>query len=169
MKINTTQATDNLAEIRDVKLQHLQEGQLYKLILKMEKHEFDRIFNTIEYMAPELICMQSHVIAMEDEKIIGAAGLKPSAFDANHIWVTFVSVDPAHQGRGIGRRLIEEIYDHARATTSKVEPSSFTQEGQRLIHIFDELDARYPETACGFPRRGVLEKPDEAPTIGAMR
>ena len=68
-------------------------------------------------------------VALEDNKIIGTAGLDKSWYnDYGEYWILTVFVDVAHHGQGIGRLLIEEIEKFALTIPAKklIIPASIT-------------------------------------------
>lgn len=90
---------------------------------------------------------ETHILAREGENIVGMAGMQTNPYYPVQLWIKFISVDPAYQGRGIARQLLERIYQFAEKNNQKLKPGSFTDEGQRLSHIHDEFDQKYPGVA----------------------
>jgi predicted GNAT family acetyltransferase len=94
---------------------------------------------------------QIHVTLSQNQRIIGVSGPQTNPHDSKMLWVQHISVEPQHQGKGYASRLVESVYDYALRRSQKVLPSSFSAQGQRLKHIFDKLDAVYPEAAANVP------------------
>jgi GNAT superfamily N-acetyltransferase len=155
-----TKANNSPGTVSKIDYEYVPEHALSQILAYMRKRDRDRIYAAIKYLVPEYVWGESHIVAKAGDRIVGIAGLKQNPYQSDHLWVMFVSVDPKFQGCGIARRLIEDVYEHARANGLKVEPSSFTPEGRRLRHIFDDLDTKYPEAACGMTRQ-TLGAPDE--------
>ena len=59
-----------------------------------------------------------YLVAREDGSLIGYAGLARLGGEAD---VHTLAVDPAHQGRGIGRALLRALLDHAAGATVFLE------------------------------------------------
>ena len=53
------------------------------------------------------------------------------------------------------RNIIESIYDYALRREQQVVPSSFSPQGQRLKHIFEEMNLRHPQAASNQPFRDL--------------
>lgn len=90
------------------------------------------------------------LVARVDGTVVGVAFLSwihslehqgPSA------WLDEVYVDPAHRGRGLGRRLVEEALAHARA------------EGRPAVDL--EVDADHAAIADLYRRMGFVRLPRE--------
>lgn len=59
-------------------------------------------------------------VALEDNKVIGTAGLNKSWYNGDgEYWILTVFVDIKHHKKGIGRMLIEEIEKYARQINAK--------------------------------------------------
>lgn len=61
---------------------------------------------------------QHYLAAREDGALIGYAGLARAGGEAE---IHTLAVDPAHQGRGIGRALLRALLDHAAGATVFLE------------------------------------------------
>jgi len=118
-----------------------------------QKQVGDRKVRRLHYLNPDDARHQTQVVLYLDERIIGAAGLQINPRNTEQVWVQHVSVEEAHRGRGYASKILESVYESVALANMKVVPSSFTELGQRLKHIFDRLDAAYPQVACGLPHR----------------
>lgn len=104
----------------------------------------------LKYLFPDEAREQAHITMSMGKRIIGDIGIRTSAHNADNLWVHYVSVEGQHQGKGYASRLIESLYDYAVAEKKRVEPSSFTTLGQKLIPVFDRLDKLHPQAATGI-------------------
>ena len=95
---------------------------------------------------------EDHIVAFENDRIVAMGGVQTNPSDPRHLWIKFISIRPSHQGRGLARAILEHIYQFAVEHEQKLAPGSFTEEGERLAHLHDEFDAKYPEAA--FEKRG---------------
>lgn len=120
-------------------------------IIKFRKNK--DVFNKIKYLQAPGINFRNlpdklFCYVLIDRKIIGCSGIEVNPDKINMIWITFVSVDPKYTGRGFARKMIEEIYKYAVENNLVVKPSSFTEDGQRLKHIFVDMNKKYPKADC---------------------
>lgn len=107
----------------------------------------------IKYLTASEIKRETHIVAFDGDKIVGIGGVEVSPYHPEQLWIKHISVDPAYQGRGIARELLTRIYRYAQETGTKLQPGSFTDEGQRLAHIHAELDKTFPNAALVTARR----------------
>lgn len=98
---------------------------------------------------------QAHVTLSMGNRITGIGGVRTNRADPRELWVDHVSVDPKYGGRGFARNIIESIYDYALRRDQQVVPSSFSSQGQRLKHIFEELNLKHPQAASRLPMRDL--------------
>lgn len=118
----------------------------YQTIDFIEDHDPELWDNKrIRYLDFSEAKKEIHIIALENDKIVGMAGLQQNPYDELQLWIKFVSVDPAYQGRGIARELLQRVYAYAKSEGKDLRSSSFTEEGERLRHIHAELQQQYPE------------------------
>jgi RimJ/RimL family protein N-acetyltransferase len=92
------------------------------------------------------------LVAVVDGAVVGYAAIGPSIpvpSNAHVMMVRSLAVDPAHQGRGIGRRLVQASVAGAR-----------TRGARRLrLRVLGPNDAaRRVYEACGFVVEGVLRE-----------
>lgn len=113
----------------------------------------DRKVRRLHYLNHDDARHQTHVVLYQGARIVGAAGLQINPWNTENVWVQHVSVEEGHRGKGLAAKLIEAVYAYAVENNLKVEPSAFSQLGQRLKHIFDRLDALHPQATCGLPHR----------------
>lgn len=113
----------------------------------------DRKVRRLHYLNHDDARHQTHVVGYLGDRIVGIAGLQVNPYNTDNLWVQHVSVEDGHRGNGFAAKLIEASYAYAVEKKLKVEPSAFSLLGQRLKHIFDRLDALYPQAACGLPHR----------------
>lgn len=66
-----------------------------------------------------------------------------SPYDADELWVKYVSTDPAHQCKGLAGRLLQNLIAHARSTGQRLAVSYATDEGRTKFqrHLARELNA----------------------------
>jgi N-acetylglutamate synthase-like GNAT family acetyltransferase len=64
-------------------------------------------------LADHALAIREHEVWVldDDGTVIGVIELVPRE---DHLWVENVAIDPAHQGRGLGRRLLRHAEDEAR-------------------------------------------------------
>jgi GNAT superfamily N-acetyltransferase len=89
-----------------------------------------------------------HVTLSVGRRIVAIAGVQVDPRDTRLLWVTHVSVEEDYRCHKFGRAIVEAVYEYALEQEKMVDPSSFTPMGkERIEHIFDELNARFP-LAC---------------------
>lgn len=66
---------------------------------------------TEEMFWAELAQRHHYVVIRDGAKVVGYAGL--AAVDMDEAEVRTIGVDPAHQGRGLGRQLLDDLLDAA--------------------------------------------------------
>ncbi|RYF13085.1 MAG: N-acetyltransferase [Oxalobacteraceae bacterium] len=108
----------------------------------------------IKYFDPPESVREIHVIAEMGDLVIGMAGMQVNPHDTEQLWIKFISVDPAYQGRGIGKTLLRHIYLYADEHGFKMAPGSFSPEGERLRHLHDEWDKEFPRVAYDRDKNG---------------
>ncbi len=101
----------------------------------------------IRYLLHSEARKEMHVIITVGNRIAAIGGMQTNPSDIEQLWIKFISVDPAFRGRGYARMALEQIYQYASAHHQKLAPGSFTEDGERLAHLHDEFDAKYPEVA----------------------
>jgi RimJ/RimL family protein N-acetyltransferase len=92
------------------------------------------------------------LVAVADGAVVGYAAIGPSIpvpSNAHVLMVRALAVDPAHQGRGIGRRLVRAAVAEARARGAR---------RLRLRVLGPNGAARRVYEACGFVVEGVLRE-----------
>jgi RimJ/RimL family protein N-acetyltransferase len=92
------------------------------------------------------------LVAVADGAVVGYAAIGPSIpvpSNAHVLMVRALAVDPAHQGRGIGRRLVRAAVAEARARGAR---------RLRLRVLGPNDAARRVYEACGFVVEGVLRE-----------
>ncbi len=85
------------------------------------------------------------------ERIIGMAMVRDNSMH-------YISVDHYHKRKGIAREIIETMYAWASENDYPIFPSSFTNDGRKLIPIFDEMKRIYPHL-CLWDEYGYLGSP----------
>lgn len=65
--------------------------------------------------------------------IVGLAELEQDPNDSNNFWIKFVSVDPQFQGNGYASALIRKIFDFAKENNYSLEPSFYSEEGEKKL------------------------------------
>lgn len=118
----------------------------------------------IRYLVRSEADHENHIVAWDGDKIVGMAGVQTNPHWPEQLWIKFISVDPVYQGQGIARNLLERIYRYARDHGQRLKPGSFTEEGERLQHIHDEFNLKYP--GVSFKRNGRYYVDDDGKIIG---
>lgn len=113
------------------------------LINQLDPNMWRREGQRIKYLDRSEAEHEYHFVALDGEYIAGMAGVQQNPYDANELWIKFISVDPKYQGRGIARSLLERIYRHANDNGLTVISSTPTDDGERLKHIHDEMREKY--------------------------
>jgi RimJ/RimL family protein N-acetyltransferase len=98
------------------------------------------------------IAPEDVLVAVAEGAVVGYAAIGPSIpvpSNAHVMMVRALAVDPAHRGRGIGRRLVQAVVAEAR-----------TRGARRLrLRVLGPNDAaRRVYEACGFVVEGVLRQ-----------
>lgn len=90
-------------------------------------------------------------MAEDDGRVVGYVTLHQSIPLATHshvLEINGLAVDPAHQGQGVGRRLVEEAKREARRRGARK---------LTLRVLRPNVSARQLYDSCGFAVEGVLE------------
>lgn len=112
------------------------------------------MFDRLKYLyAPDCYKQEISFVILDGAKVVAVAGIEQFESDDDSYVIKHVSVDPDYQGQGMGRALLESAFAYAAQSGKMLAPSSFTEEGQRLKHIVDELNAMYPDVDCHRPHR----------------
>lgn len=145
------------------KLEILSSSQLYERTQTQfaNKNLFDvKLVNgenvrRLHYLSEVAYHDQTHFTLSLGRRIIGVGGVQVNPYNPSQLWMQHVSVEPQFQGNGYARQILTGIYEYAAKNNLKVVPSSFSKMGQRLKHIHNELDARYPQAASGIPHKDL--------------
>lgn len=91
-------------------------------------------------------------LAMDSHRVPGAIG------------VSFIAVDQAFKGQGVGRFLVEAVFDLAEASGKALANTEYTAEGQlKLKPLFSRLQADYPHVAVHeWPTHAFSSTPEAA-------
>ena len=122
------------------------EGQETIDFIKQSKANRD-LFKSkrIRYFIFDEALKEHHIMILDGKKVIAMAGLQVNPYEINELWIKFVSVDPDYQGQGYARKLLELVYEYARQQRKTLKSSTFTDQGERLKHIHNELNKEYPD------------------------
>src|SRR5262249_39727256 len=82
----------------------------------------------------------TQVVVYAGERIVGATALRVFPNRKEHLCVLTVAVEKGYQGNGFARSMLEAVYAYASERKLKVSPSAFTEDGQCLKAIHNELD-----------------------------
>ena len=89
-----------------------------------------------------------HVVLSLGRRIVAIAGVQVDHKNSAVLSVTHVSVEEKHRGKGYGRAIVEAVFPYAIERGQMVDPSTYSNMGkERIRHVFEELHARFPETA----------------------
>jgi GNAT superfamily N-acetyltransferase len=107
----------------------------------------------IKYVYP--LDKNEHLVVLNGDHIIAMAGVETNPYDHEQLWIKYVSVDPEYRGQGLGRFLLEKVFQYAVAHGQKVKNSSFTELGaERLKHLHPEFEKKYPQAAFARNEQG---------------
>ncbi|MFA6211345.1 MAG: GNAT family N-acetyltransferase [Candidatus Obscuribacterales bacterium] len=110
----------------------------------------------LHYLAPDPWQKETSVTLSLGSRIIGIGGLQVNPHNNDMLWVTHVSVEAKHRGKGYARMIIEAIYAYAVEQGKVVSPSAFSILGQRLKPIFDRMNEQFPAAYSGEAFRDHL-------------
>lgn len=110
----------------------------------------------LHYLAPDPWEKETNVTLSLGSRIIGVGGLQVNPHDNEMLWVTHVSVEAKHRGKGYARMIIEAIYAYAVEQGKVVSPSGFSILGQRLKPIFARMNEQFPAACSGEAFRDHL-------------
>lgn len=110
----------------------------------------------LHYLSPDPWQRETSVTLSLGSRIIGVGGLEVNPHDDEMFWVTGVSVEEKHQGKGYARMIIEAIYAYAVEQGKVVSPSAFSTLGQRLKPIFARMNEQFPAANSGEAFRDHL-------------
>lgn len=107
----------------------------------------------IRYFHSEYMSDQLHLIAVApDDLVVGVAALQQNPSDEGELWLQYVSVDPDHRGKGLGRKLFAEAIAHAHEQGRSVELSRFEDDGLLyLSRVTQDLQLEYPGVMTRIP------------------
>ncbi len=77
--------------------------------------------------------IKNYPIVKVGDMIVGLSELELDPYKPNNLWIKFISVDPAYQGKGYAKRLAEEIVRFAKSGGYSLEHSMFLGEGKEKI------------------------------------
>lgn len=95
------------------------------------------------------------LVAELDGRVVGSAGLHPAAqLRRRHAAVLGISVEPAAQGRGVGRALMQGLCDYADgwAQLLRIELTVFT-DNARAIRLYEAFGFRHEGTHRAYALR----------------
>ncbi len=99
-----------------------------------------------------------HLVAELDGRVAGSAGLHPQPqLRRRHAAMLGISVDPACQGRGVGRALMQALCDYADGWSQilRIELTVFV-DNQRAIELYRRFGFRHEGTHRAYAmRQGV--------------
>jgi GNAT superfamily N-acetyltransferase len=110
----------------------------------------------LHYLAPDPWEKETSVTLSLGSRIIAIGGLQVNPHDNEMFWVTHVSVEDKHRGKGYARMIIEAIYAYAVEQGKVVSPSGFSTLGQRLKPIFARMNEQFPAANSGEAFRDHL-------------
>jgi len=76
-------------------------------------------------------------------EIVALGELEEDPYKEKNFWSKFTSVDPKFQGKGYARKIIEEKFRFAKEKGYSIQPSDYTEEGEKLKRIFQECAKKY--------------------------
>lgn len=150
--------------IARTRIELLNKEQLFKLVHRRgPNQDLFWITRASRYIECRLRYLYSNRIENDDtlltlfvgKRIVGMAKVGAKPFNPELLSVHFVSVEDAYQGNHFARQLIEAVYAYAVERNMKVVPTPFSDDGQRLKHIFDELNEKFPQADCGWKHKDL--------------
>lgn len=101
-----------------------------------------------------------YIVAVEHDEIIGVImltvdGQEMTCWPGFHKTMNYVTVAPAHQGKGVATALINAMFEHCRKNKiSHIIQSGYTEEGKsKIMKVFDKVSANYPDVDfCDYHR-----------------
>lgn len=117
------------------------------------------VYERVPYMRHTSFSDEVHVVAFDDQKIVGDLALQPNPDDQDVWWLMHVGVDADYRNQGVARRLLTEAADFVRdSPRSKLSPSSLTDDGEAyLTGILNEIGVRHPGLLTRWnPLQGTL-------------
>lgn len=123
-------------------------------LLDHEKEiENRKLFKRFKYLVPNYLKNEEVLIAQDERRIVGVAGLEKSPYEDNVYWIKYVEVDEKYREQKIARKLIEAIFDFARQRKTNLRNSSYSVLGElHLQRIFDQMQTQHPDV--GFKEAG---------------
>lgn len=98
-----------------------------------------RVFFTVS-TPPEMCKERSEAL----RTFVALAEIQTSPFDAQELWLKYITVHPLHQRKGFGRKLLQQVIAHAQKTGQRLQVS-FASEESKLkgfqAVVQQELDA----------------------------
>lgn len=83
-------------------------------------------------------------VVRENDTIVGLAKMRENPRQKGTLWLMSISVDMDRKNEGISRKVLEEVFQYAKSNNMKIEPSSYTVEGEeRVKHQVERLAAQY--------------------------
>lgn len=155
----------------DVKLRHIEKGQLDELVDAQNEIFSDYIVPMrssreffIDFVRSVGGRVENVIVALDGERIVGYAN---PVVDGDEAWIGGVGVVPGHRGHGIGRRLMLEAEGFARGQGARTSILEVIQGNQRAYDLYKGLgyeDSRTYVCAEGKPMHfaGYGAKPTRA-------
>ena len=133
----------NKGEIAVVSKKKLPEMQRLKETISRIHHNIDRANNKVDDWTSDISLSQRRLeeegnktyFAKEGDEIVGYATMRPSKYgEKKGYYVSYIAIDPKHQGKKIGKILMEKLFTVAK--------KRFDTAGQHITVDFEKEDQR---------------------------
>jgi len=120
--------------------------QMYKDYYGFGENPIDAtLFYRLQYLHVNEMTKETHIIALNSNKVIGDVGLQINPYDTSVLWFKHVVLDQEYRNQGISKELINKAVEYAIDKNMKLEISSYSEDGRRyLSNIFLNLFHQYP-------------------------
>lgn len=99
------------------------------------------------YFDLEMLNHRSYVVVMEQKKIVGMVAIvDQSMWFEKAVGVGFVETHSECRDRGIGRLLVDGLFQYARKHGKAIANTAYTPDGLKWLHpLMKEAAERYPD------------------------
>jgi GNAT superfamily N-acetyltransferase len=123
----------------------LQTYERREFIDQLPRDQREWVADNIRYFDFREAEREAHIVKYVDGQIAGIAGVQQNPYNANELWIKFVSVAPEYRQQGIAGELVEGILEYAEQRDYTVKRSSPTEMGAAYLpSVWKRATAKYP-------------------------
>lgn len=135
---------------------------LWKDVIHREPENED-LTKRIRYLNDREAYHEMMLVHRDGRKVVAMAGLQEAPNEKNVLWIKFISVDPAYQGKGYGKKLAHDVFEYAARKRMRLRASSYTETGaERLKKHLDMLALEFKDRVQFKDASDHMKFPDDA-------